>query len=63
MGIGDGSPLQKYKRWQLRKIERNPQQQIWKKWKYKLIHNPSSIYIILAMGSPHHPIVEHDIFP
>ncbi len=31
MGASDGNPLQKYKRWQLGKIERNPKQQIWKK--------------------------------
>jgi hypothetical protein len=24
MGVGDGSPLQEYKRWQLGKIKRNP---------------------------------------
>jgi hypothetical protein len=43
MGESDGSHLQEYKKWQLGKIERNPQQEIWKKWKDRFIHNPSSI--------------------
>jgi len=30
VGASDEIPLQKYKRWHLGKIERNPQQQIWK---------------------------------
>ncbi len=33
MGESDGSHLQEYKKWQLGKIERNPQQEIWKKMK------------------------------